>query len=272
MQPRTLRTRRGVRRGLLLALAVSATVALALPMPGLAARQDTDPTKWAQGVCSAIVDWSGAAETRANALGKQMSGGGLPQARAVLSRFLDQMVQETDRMITRIDVYGTPGVKNGTPIRQRLRTLMAAARASLAQGRRDAAKLSITDATANQRQRRQAVRRPGEGLRRSRQGLSLGGAGQGRGQGSGLQQAVSALRPSRPGPRPTPARAAIPLPSPRAKAPRSEHKIATYVDRSWTLSSIHTGRSDSCLLPYLSLFGWRACSTSRFENGSGRRS
>lgn len=151
MQPRTLRTRRGVRRGLLLALAVSATVALALPMPGLAARQDTDPTKWAQGVCSAIVDWSGAAETRANALGKQMSGGGLPQARAVLSRFLDQMVQETDRMITRIDVYGTPGVKNGTPIRQRLRTLMAAARASLAQGRRDAAKLSITDATAFQK-------------------------------------------------------------------------------------------------------------------------
>ena len=151
MQPRTLRTRRGVRRGLLLALAVSATVALALPMPGLAARQDTEPAKWAQGVCSAIVDWSGAAETRANALGKQMSGGGLPQARAVLSRFLDQMVQETHRMITRIDVYGTPGVKNGTPIRQRLRTLMAAARASLAQGRRDAAKLSITDATAFQK-------------------------------------------------------------------------------------------------------------------------
>jgi len=150
MQPRPLRTRPGVRRGLLLAVAVSATVALALPLPGLAARQDTDPTKWAQGVCSAIVDWSGAAETRANALGKQMSGGGLPQARAVLSRFLDQLVVETDRLITRVDVYGTPGIKNGTPIRQRLRSLLAAARASLAQGRRDAAKLSITDATAFQ--------------------------------------------------------------------------------------------------------------------------
>ena len=82
MQPSTIRTRPGVRRGLLLALAVSATVALALPLPGLAARQDTDPAKWWQGGCSAIADWSGAAGTRANAIGKQMNGCGLPQARA----------------------------------------------------------------------------------------------------------------------------------------------------------------------------------------------
>ena len=55
MQPSTTRTRPGVRRGLLLALAVSATVALALPLPGLAARQDTDPAKWAQGVCLSLI-------------------------------------------------------------------------------------------------------------------------------------------------------------------------------------------------------------------------
>ena len=139
--------RRSRSAGLVAAAAVA--VALVLPMQSLAARSGTEPGAWAQGVCSAIVDWGAVAEAKANGIEKQLTGS-LPQARAVLSRFLDEMVKETDRMITRIDVFGTPAVKSGTPIRQRLRTLLVAARSALRDGRDRAAKLSITDATAFQ--------------------------------------------------------------------------------------------------------------------------
>ena len=72
----------------------------------------------------------------------------LPQSRAVFSRFLDDVVRETDRMIVRIDIAGTSAVKSGPAIRQQLRSLMLRARGLIAAARRTAAGLSLTDRAA----------------------------------------------------------------------------------------------------------------------------
>lgn len=141
------------RRLALMLAAAAAVAALVVPAAGAApaaprAAADTDAAMWTQRVCSAMVDWAGIASAKADSIGSKIDPNNLKQARAVFSRFLDDMVKETDRMVTRIDAAGTPAVKNGPAIRQRLRTLLKQARALLADARRTAATLSVTDSKA----------------------------------------------------------------------------------------------------------------------------
>ncbi len=131
-----------------LAATIAGAVALALPAAGSAARADTAPGPWAEHVCSALASWSAAAEQKSAALKKDLNPESLPQSRAVFSRFLDDVVRETDRMIVRVDIAGTPAVKSGPAIRQRLRSLLLRARGLIAAARRTAAGLSLTDRAA----------------------------------------------------------------------------------------------------------------------------
>lgn len=126
----------------------AAALALALPLHAHAARADREPVVWAQRFCSAVVDWSDAAQVKEKALEKNIDPTSLPRSRAVFSRFLDQMVGETDRMIMRIDAAGTPAVKSGPAIRAQLRTVLLRARSALADARRNAAAMSLTSRTA----------------------------------------------------------------------------------------------------------------------------
>lgn len=121
-----------------LAAVALAAVALALPAAGSAARADTAPGPWAEQVCAALAGWSVAAEQKSAALKKNLNPESLPQSRAVFSRFLDDVVRETDRMIVRIDIAGTSAVKSGPAIRQQLRSLMLRARGLIAAARRAA--------------------------------------------------------------------------------------------------------------------------------------
>lgn len=126
--------------------AVLAALALALPAAGSAARAYTAPGPWAEQVCAALADWSAAAELKEAALEERLNRTeSLPQVRAVFSRFLDEIVRETDRMIVRVDIAGTPAVRSGPAIRQRLRALLVRARGLLADARRQAARLSLSD-------------------------------------------------------------------------------------------------------------------------------
>lgn len=135
------------------AAVVAAVAALALPAAAGAASKAPaagalDTPVWAQRVCSAVLDWSEEAGRRADALEGKVSATDLKKSRAVLSRFMDDVVRETDRMITRIDAAGTPKVEQGAAIRQRLRANLKRARGLLADGRREAAALSVTDNAA----------------------------------------------------------------------------------------------------------------------------
>jgi hypothetical protein len=126
----------------------AAALALSLPLHAHAARADMAPVSWAQRFCSAVVDWSDAAQVKEQALEKNIDPTSLPRSRAVFSRFLDQMVGETDRMITRIDAAGTPAVRSGPAIRAQLRAVLLRARGALADARRSAAAMSLTNRTA----------------------------------------------------------------------------------------------------------------------------
>jgi len=128
-----------------LAAVVLAAVALALPAAGSAAHADAAPGAWAEQVCAAVAGWSNAAGVKSAALEKKLNPTSLAQTRAVFSRFLDEIVRETDRMIVRVDIAGTPAVRSGPAIRQRLRVLLVRARGLLADARRQAARLSLTD-------------------------------------------------------------------------------------------------------------------------------
>ena len=127
------------------AAALAAAVALALPAAGAAARADTPVGPWADQVCAALTGWTAAAEQKAATLEQSIDPKSLPRSRAAFSRFLDDVVRETDRMIVRVDIAGTPAVKSGPAIRQRLRVLLVRARGLLAAARRTAAGLSLTD-------------------------------------------------------------------------------------------------------------------------------
>ena len=128
--------------------AVAAALALAAPLSAMAARADTPAPVWTQRVCSAVVDWSTAAGVKEKQLEASIKPTSLKTTRAAFSRFMDQMVTETDRMITRIDAAGTPAVKSGAAIRQTLRGLLVRARAALVEARAKAAQLSLTDPSA----------------------------------------------------------------------------------------------------------------------------
>lgn len=130
--------------GTLAAVAV-AFLALALPAAGSAARANATPGAWAEQVCAAVADWSAAAEAKADALDKLPDPKSFLQVRAVFSRFLDEIVRETDRMIVRVDIAGTPAVSRGPAIRQRLRALLVRSRGLLADARRQAAGLLLSD-------------------------------------------------------------------------------------------------------------------------------
>ena len=141
------------RRFAVLAAAAAALAALAVPaaQAGRTVHQAGGPMEagaWAQRVCSSVSDWAAYATKRADGIEKLIDPSNLKQARAVLSKFLDDMVAQTDRMVTRIDAAGTPDVKNGPQIRQRLRVLLLKARGLLADARRTAAGVSTTDAKA----------------------------------------------------------------------------------------------------------------------------
>lgn len=124
--------------------ASGATAAVAAAPAGAA----LDTPVWAQRVCSAVLDWSVAAGRHAEGLDGKVSAADLRRSRAVLSRFLDQVVRETDRMITRVDAAGTPALEQGPAIRQQLRASLKRARGLLADARRTAAGLSVTDKEA----------------------------------------------------------------------------------------------------------------------------
>lgn len=129
----------------LAAVVLAAAVALALPAAGSAARAETGVGPWADQVCAALTGWTAAAEKKAAVLEKSIDATSLPRSRAAFSRFLDDVVRETDRMIVRVDIAGTPAITNGPAIRQRLRVLLVRARGLLAAARRTAAGLSLTD-------------------------------------------------------------------------------------------------------------------------------
>jgi len=144
---------RSALRPSLLVAALAAAAALALPVAAGAASKAPsagalDAPAWAQRVCSAVLDWSKAAERSAGNLEGKVSATDLKRSRAVLSRFMDDVVRETDRMITRVDAAGTPDIKQGAAIRQQLRANLRRARGLLADGRREAAALSVTDKKA----------------------------------------------------------------------------------------------------------------------------
>ena len=130
---------------LVTAVTLAAAVALALPAAGAAARTATAPGPWAEQVCAALADWSAATQQKAATLKQKLNPESLPQARAAFSRFLDDVVHETDRMIVRVDIAGTPAIRSGPAIRQRLRALLVRARGLIADARRTAAGLSLTD-------------------------------------------------------------------------------------------------------------------------------
>ena len=145
MRQRAARPTAGTTTAALLAAALAAAVALALPAAGSAARFDTAPGPWAEQVCAALSGWSAAASQKEATLKQTLHPESLLRARAAFSRFLDGVVRETDRMIVRIDIAGTPAVSHGPAIRQRLRALLVRARGLIADARRTAAELSLTD-------------------------------------------------------------------------------------------------------------------------------
>ena len=133
---------------LALAAAALAAVVLALPAAASAAPAYAAPGPWAEQVCAAVAGWSAAAGTKADALDRMPTPKSLAHARVIFSHFLDDIVRETDRMIVRVDLAGTPDVRSGPAIRQRLRALLVRARGLLAEARRQAAVLSLTDPEA----------------------------------------------------------------------------------------------------------------------------
>ena len=76
--------------------------------------QGTPPTQWATTVCGALDDWQTSLQTQAQGLPQEVLQADSPQdAKKQIVDFLDQVVDETQTMIDKVDAAGRPAVDGG---------------------------------------------------------------------------------------------------------------------------------------------------------------
>jgi hypothetical protein len=93
--------------------------------------QGTPPATWVTSVCGALDDWQTSLQTKAQGLPAEVLQADSPaDAKKRIEGFLDEVVDETDAMIQKVDAAGKPAVNGGqrvsTAVHARLLEVKAA--------------------------------------------------------------------------------------------------------------------------------------------------
>jgi hypothetical protein len=73
--------------------------------------------EFASGICGALNDWQSAIQSRSSSLTEGLSEDTTPeQGKELLASFLDDVIDETETMISEVDDTGVPDVDNGEDI------------------------------------------------------------------------------------------------------------------------------------------------------------
>jgi hypothetical protein len=76
--------------------------------------EGTPPTQWVTTVCGALDDWQTSLQTQAQGLPQEVLQADSPQdAKKQIVNFLDEVVDETQTMIDKVDAAGRPAVDAG---------------------------------------------------------------------------------------------------------------------------------------------------------------
>lgn len=91
---------------------------------------------YASGICGALNDWQSAIQARSSSLTEGLSEDTTPeQGKELLGSFLDDVIGETETMISAVDDAGVPDVENGEEISEALNNAFDDALAALEDAR-----------------------------------------------------------------------------------------------------------------------------------------
>jgi hypothetical protein len=120
---------------------------------GSSEAEGTPPRQWVTSVCGALDTWQTSLQDRAQGLPREVLQASSPtDAKRRISDFLDEVIAETDAMISRVGKAGQPAVDEGRRIASDVHTRLLKVKAAFVQAREKVLKVPTDDPFAFQRQ------------------------------------------------------------------------------------------------------------------------
>jgi hypothetical protein len=114
-----------------LGTAVCASVLAATLVACTGGSDKVDPKDYATGVCSSMSSWLHAVQARVSKVGAAVSPATSPsEGRDIFAGYLDGVLDDTQRMIDRIQAIGVPDVDGGEQMSKRLLTTLEGTKAT----------------------------------------------------------------------------------------------------------------------------------------------
>jgi hypothetical protein len=111
------------------------------------------PKQWVTSVCGALDTWQTSLQDKAQTLPREVLQASSPNdAKQRIGDFLDEVIAETDRMISRVDTAGQPAVDEGRRIASDVHARLLKVKAAFVEAREKVQNVPTDDPFAFQRQ------------------------------------------------------------------------------------------------------------------------
>jgi hypothetical protein len=115
--------------------------------------QGTPPAEWVTTVCGALDDWQTSLQQGAKGLPQQVLQAGSPEdAKKEITDFLDEVVDETQTMVDKVDEAGSPAVDAGERVRTAVHARLLKVKAAFENARQQVESVPTDNPRAFQQQ------------------------------------------------------------------------------------------------------------------------